>query len=216
MESEYANKHKNRNIFKQNLIKSSMIASALTGIFYQFGSFADLFYTAENFGIFEIILPFLLVFAIVYGILSATNILGKNPAVSVIIAVSIGLMSLRYRFFLSDFLSELFPRLGIGLGVLLAVLILVGLFVTKEQSRYWSYILAGLGGIIALVVLYQTFGTFGYFSGYSSDIVGFIIIGVLLLIIIIAVTATRNPEAPGLGTWPWDRSGGVVIPGKRE
>lgn len=171
-------------------------------LFYQFGTFGDIFYTAENFGLFEFILPFLLVFAIVFGILQATNMF-SNRAVAVIIAISVGMMSLRYRGFLSSFLSELFPRLGIGLGVLLTVLILVGMFISQEQSKYWSFILAGLGGLIALIVLYQSFDVFGYLGGYSSDIIGFVVIGILLLIIIVAVAVPRDTSSSGHAKFPY-------------
>ena len=87
-------------------------------IYMAFGSIADIFYQWEFLGVFDFILPFLLVFAIVYGILASTQILGDNKGIAIIIAVVIGLMSLRYQFFFSSFLSEIFPRLGIGLTIM--------------------------------------------------------------------------------------------------
>jgi len=52
----------------------------------------------ESFGIFTYLLPFLFIFAIIFGILSATNILGHNKGVQIIIAFVIGLMALRFDF----------------------------------------------------------------------------------------------------------------------
>ena len=147
-----------------------------------FGSIADIIYQWEYLGVFDFILPFLLIFAIVFGILSSTKFLGDNKSVYLIIAFVIGLMSLRYQYFFSAFLSELFPRLGIGVAVLFVILILVGLFIAKDESRYWGYGLATIGLTIAIIILYQTFERMGWYAtGYfGSDSVGFIILAVLI------------------------------------
>jgi hypothetical protein len=157
-----------------------------------FGSLADILYQWESMGIFDFVLPFLLVFAIVFGILSATKFMGENRAVYVIISVVIGLLSLRYQYFFSAFLSELFPRLGIGLAIIMALLILVGLFIAKDESRYWGYGLAAIGFVIALVIVLQTFDALGYgnYGGMGSDAIGFIILGLLLAGMIIAVAVS--------------------------
>jgi hypothetical protein len=156
-----------------------------------FGSLADILYQWEAMGVFDFILPFLLVFAIVFGILSATKFMGDNRAVYVIIAVVIGLLSLRYQYFFSSFLAELFPRLGIGLAIIMTLLILVGLFIAKDESRYWGYGLAAIGFIIALVIVMQTFDALGYGSIWmGSDAVGFIILALLIVGIIIAVAVS--------------------------
>src|SRR3989344_436567 len=102
-----------------------------------YSSLQDIFYQWEYMGVFDYILPFLLVFAVVFGILSSTKFLGKNNAVYVIIAIVIGLLALRWQFFFSTFLAEIFPRLGIGLAVILTLLILVGMFIAEDETRYW-------------------------------------------------------------------------------
>lgn len=156
-----------------------------------YGSIADIFYQWDYLGVFDFILPFLLVFAIVFGILSSTRFLGENKGVSVIVAIVVGLMSLRYQYFLSSFLSELFPRLGIGLAVILTLMILVGMFIAKDEQRYWGYGLAALGAVIALIVIYQSFDRFGfYFGGYGTDAIGFIFLAILIVGVIIAVSVS--------------------------
>lgn len=161
-----------------------------------FGSIADIFFQWEFLGVFDFVLPFLLVFAIVFGILSATSILGKNKGVSVIIALVIGLMSIRYTDFFSGFLSELFPRLGIGIAILLTLMILVGLFIAKEEQRYWYYGLGAIGAVIAIVVVWQSLERRGLTGGggVGSDTVGFIILAVLLIGVIIAVAVGGGKE----------------------
>lgn len=172
-----------------------------------FGSLADILYQWEYVGVFDFLLPFLLVFALVFGILTSTNILSKNKGVTVVVAVVIGLMSLRYQSFFSRFLSELFPRLGIGLAVLLTVMILIGLFIAKEEQRYWGYGLATIGIIIAIVVIYQSFAASGIggigVGGLGSDFIGFIVLGVLLVGVIIAVAVSGSESKPNAGKATW-------------
>lgn len=158
----------------------------------------------QSAGVYQFVLPFLLVFAIVFGILTTTNILGKNKGIHVIIALVIGLMSIGYSsslgFSLGDFLQTLFPRLGIGLAVLVAVMVLVGLFVSDDERKYWLWGLGAIGIIIALVIISQTFDALSFFSfsGYSDNI-GWIVGGILVVGTIIAVAASgeRNPNASG-------------------
>lgn len=169
-----------------------------------FGSMADILFQWENMGVFTFALPFLLVFVIVYGILTSTKFFGDNKGVYVIIALVIGLMALRYDDFFSAFLSELFPRLGVGLAILLTVLILVGIFI-GENDHYWRFILIAIGGVIAIAVLWQSAEVMGWdwTSSYGSEGVGWILFGVLMIGAIIAVVVSNrsgNPINPG--AWP--------------
>ena len=175
-----------------------------------FGSIADILYQWEYIGVFDFLLPFLLMFAIVYGILSSTRFFGQNKGVHVVIAFAVGLISLRYQGFLSPFLTELFPRLGIGVAILLTVLILIGMFIAEDQTKYWSWGLAAVGALIAIVVIYQTFGSlgFGFLGNSNSDFVGFVLLGVLLVGVIVAVAASgsdrhHNPEKGKAVLLPW-------------
>lgn len=150
----------------------------------------------EAVGVFDLLLPFLLVFAIVYGILSASKLLGENKGIHVIIALVLGLLSLRFNFF-SQFLSEIAPRLGIGIVVILTVLILIGLFIPTDETKrgYWMYGLAGLGIVVALVVIGKSFDFLGWLAigGYATeDVIGFLIGAVLIGVIIFAIVKGNN------------------------
>lgn len=165
-----------------------------------YGSIADIFYQWEYLGVFDFILPFLLVFAVVFGILNATRFMGDSKGVYVIVALVVGLMSLRFQDFFTGFLTQLFPRLGIGLAILLTVMILMGLFIAKDEQRYWGWGLAAISLIIAIVIIYQSFEGLGYFwGGYSSDFVGFIILAVLLVGVIIAVATSGGGKEKTTG-----------------
>lgn len=161
----------------------------------------------EDIGVFNYLLPFLLIFALVYGILSVSGIAGKQKGIHAIIAIVIGLMAIRLGF-TQDFFSVIFPRLGIGLAVLLTLMILIGMFVSGESQKTWGIILSIVGVVIALIVITQSFDNLGYigFSGGWENYVGYIIGAVLVIGIIIAVILGGNKsEDKG-------KSGGAWIP----
>lgn len=115
-------------------------------------------------GIFKYVLPFLLVFALVFGILTKTVILGDNKAVHAIIAAALGLMSLVGDYF-PNFLEKFAPNVATGISVLLAAIILLGLFIPKlkDDKVHWiTYVLFGIGAIALIFILGDTF------SGYSG------------------------------------------------
>lgn len=137
----------------------------------------------QNIGVFSYLLPFLLIFAVVYGILEASNILTRNKGVNATVAVVIGLLSLQVGY-VQTFFTEAFPRFGVGIAVLLIVLILMGLFVgdTDKKVIYWVFIV--IGGIIAFAVLFGTFSEVGWLGGgdwFTTDWVALVIFLILLV-----------------------------------
>lgn len=164
----------------------------------------------ESLGVFDFLLPFLLIFAVVFGILSTTNVVGKNKGVHLIIAFAIGLLSLRFGF-VQQFFGEVFPRLGVGLAVILVILILIGLFVSVDERRYWLYGLATIGFVVALLVLVKTFDFIGWTSSLGFDGENFAawIVGVIALvgvIVAVAVTGETKKKKPAL-IGPWNIGG---------
>jgi len=162
-------------------------------------SVQEILFIWESYGIFDTLLPFLLIFAVVFGILTYMRIFGDNRGIHVILALVIGLLAIgtTYRTtFFSEFYREIFPRLGIGITVLLAIMILVGLFIPKGHKVYWSWGLAGIAVIIAIIIIVQTFGYLGwtYYGAFSNDIVAWVIGAILLLAIIIAVAVSSGGE----------------------
>lgn len=154
----------------------------------------------QSAGIFSYLLPFILIFAIIFGILDATNVLGKNhKGISVLVALVIGLMALQLDF-VPRFFEEAFPRLGVGLSVILMMMILLGLFIPKEEHKYWNYGLGGVALIVFLVVIAQSFNAFGWYSGGTlGENIGWIIGAILLLGVIIAVAASGGGGGGGGG-----------------
>ena len=119
------------------------------------GSFGSVLSQWEQLGVFSYVLPFLLIFALIFGILQRVKIFNESKGINAVIAVSTALMALQFNF-VPVFFADIFPQLGIGLSVVLLGLILTGLF--TDSNLTWMGM--GLGGIIFLVIIGN------YFSRY--------------------------------------------------
>ncbi len=169
------------------------------GGFYA-GDFGNLLAYWEQLGVFSYVLPFLLIFAVVFGVLMKIQVFGENKGLNAVIALVIGLLSLQFDL-VPVFFSEIFPRVGIALSILLVFIILTGLFFAPKDNKVFNYILFGLGIIVFLSVLIKTAGYLGWYSAYwwyvnwPSILLGAIIIGIFF-----AVVASASPkgEAPEL------------------
>ena len=101
-------------------------------------------------GVFAYLIPFLIIFAVVYGILLKTKLLGENKGVIATISLGVGLMSL-LNDYVSNFFSSLFPYAGMAIAVLLVALILMGLVSTENFSwRIWFIV--GIVGFVAVLL----------------------------------------------------------------
>ena len=125
------------------------------------GTLQDALYQLETLGFFDFVLPFLLVFATIFGILSFTKVFKDQKAVNIIVAIILGLLSIRLPFF-SMFLTELSPRLGLGLVILLSLLILIGMFIPKGYHDIISWILLAVGAITFVIILLQSADVLNY------------------------------------------------------
>ena len=149
------------------------------------GFLGDLLTKWEQAGFFSYLLPFLLLFALVFGILTKINIFKDNKMVNGIIALSVSLMALQFNF-VPDFFSQVFPRVGVGLAVILVLLIVVGLF-ADEKSNAVNYVLLGVGVIIVGMVIIQSAGALGWASGQWWEDNWQMVIGAIFLLILVSI-----------------------------
>ena len=161
--------------------------------FFEGGAIGGMFARWEQMGIFSYLLPFLLIFALVNGILTRIKIFKDNKAINAIIALVVGFMALQFPM-VPQFFSEIFPRLGIGLAIILIILILVGIFIDPDEKGI-MYVLLGIGVVIFIVILVQTAGALGWSSGdwIKQNWIDFIVLIVFIIIFAIAVGA-GNPQ----------------------
>ncbi len=162
---------------------------------FEGGAIGNILSQWEAMGFFSYVIPFLLIFALVFGILIQLRLFRDNKTINAIIALSVGLMALQFSF-VPRFFSEIFPRLGIGLVVILIIIILTGLFANPED-KWQMYLMWGIGAIVVVVILVQTAGVTGWYSffpwlGYNWPMA----LGVIAFIVIIAViVSSARPKS---------------------
>ena len=154
-------------------------------------------------GFFDYVLPFLLIFALVFGILSTMRIFRDNKAIPGIIALAVGLMALQFGF-VPQFFSEIFPRAGVALAVVLVFIILAGLFIDPERS-WINYVLLGIGAFAALTTLYKSSTVLGWYSGYwvGDNLFGLIVLLVFIILVAIIIGSGKPKDGsnPYLPVW---------------
>lgn len=155
----------------------------VSGIIFAGLSFGDLLRAADQADIFYYVLPFLLVFALIYGILTKSKLLGENKGVNIILSLTLGLLSLVGNYF-PNFIQAMSPKLAIGLSLLLAVMILLGLFI-DDNHKWITNIFITVGLIAFVVIAYSSMSDYG-FSGswawnqYAPAVITVAIIGAIV------------------------------------
>lgn len=181
------------------MIQGLMLASVGFGGSYYGGTVGQLLAMWQQAGVFSYILPFLLIFAMVFGILSQTNMFKGNRVINGILALAVALLALQFDF-VPVFFSQIFPRLGVGLAVLMAILILFGLFIDPKHNGV-KWMMLGVGLIITIIVIVSTFNYLGYgqwwgfLYNYSPWIIS-IVIFVVIIGVIIGAGSPKRQFAP--------------------
>jgi hypothetical protein len=172
------------------------------------GALGDFFSKWEEAGLFSYLLPFLLIFALVFGILTRVQIFKDNRVVNGIIALAVALMALQFDF-VPSFFSQIFPRLGVALAIILGLMIIVGLFM-DPNSNLINYFLLGIGVITVGIVLIQSAGAVGWQSGtWWQDnwqlVIGAIVLFILVAVIIGSATPKKERGPPPQYNPSWTR-----------
>ncbi len=170
------------------------------------GALGDLFAQWEQMGFFSYLLPFLLIFALVFGILVKVKLFKDNKAVNAIIALVVALMAVQFDI-VPNFFSQIFPMLGVALAIILILFVLMGLFLDPEHPAM-NWILFGIGAIIFVVVVVQATGGMGWSAGmWWQDnwvtIMGVVIVIALVIAVIASSSKPKNPIYPK-PTWGRD------------
>jgi hypothetical protein len=167
--------------------------------------FGNVLFQWEQAGVFSYVLPFLIIFALVYGLLTKINIFGDQKGINVVLALATSLLSLQFNL-VSVFFAEIFPRMGVGLAIILVLIILGALFV-PTKSKAFSWIMVAFGLIIFGTVLWNTFDAVGwnFASGYWSYhsmnwgniILILLVVGAIIGIVAPGIFKGNNGKKPG-------------------
>jgi len=159
---------------------------------YSYGGWriSDILNQWSDFGIFAYALPFLMIFAMVFGILSKTKLLGDNKGVQATIALAFGLLALQFDY-VTNFYATIFPYAGIGISVLLVALILMGLIYSDSTKGWLDKVWFGIGALIFIIVILTSLSDFTWAGGmgyslaqsWPAIVAGLVLLGIMALII---------------------------------
>src|SRR3989338_2807765 len=149
------------------------------------------------------ILPFLLVFTLIFAVLQKTKILGDGKKqIDAIVSLVIGLIVISFAS-ATDFIVNLVPFLPISLVVILVFMILYGMVFAQGEFRM-SFglqiafgILAGIALIIAVLVFSGTWdNVLDWFSGGdSSTIWSTVAIVAVIIAVVWIVLGTKSSDS---------------------
>jgi len=160
--------------------------------FANFG-FQNLLQQLENLGFFQYVLPFLLIFAVVYAVLTKIHVFTENKGAAVLIAFAIGLLALQLGI-VSSFFQILFPKAAIGIALLLIALILSGAFIPDTKKEY-SWVFFGIGMLIFIIVMISAFSDWQFIGSNWWNNYGALIIVLVIVIgaVVGVIVASKRP-----------------------
>ncbi|MBI2106817.1 hypothetical protein HYT57_02425 [Candidatus Woesearchaeota archaeon] len=170
----------------------------------------DVFAQLQNIGLYDFILPFLLVFTIVFAILEKTYIFGKTSGpngeskrnINAVVALVLGLIIVN-QFEIIQSLNNFLPKISFFIIVSLMILILFGLFGANVERGLSGFLLTG-AAIISLVATYWALGPSLDFRVpyWVQDNASTILVLLIILIIIFAVVSGGgNRQQNTFDTW---------------
>ena len=152
-----------------------------------------------DYGFYEIFLPFILVFAIVFGILQKTQILGRDKKrlnIGVALAVALTAVgSLQFSGILQGFVA----KLGFALVILLGIALFLGFMGVPLHNKFTM----AFAIIAFLVIVFAQFSSPAITSALASFLTNGIVIGIIILALILylfvrspkpAASTTQQPE----------------------
>ncbi len=176
-----------------------MMFSKIPMWFMQF-NVVDLLNQWEAVGIFSHVLPFLLIFAVVFGVLQHSAVLGHNKGVNLVVSLVLGLLAIQY-LQVTTFIGAIFANLGIALSVILVLIILTGLFVSPDNRKMWTKTVFGIALVSVAVVVIASLNDFYWFGSYwwQDNWVSIVWVAIFLLIIGAFLSGSdkdKNPWGP--------------------
>lgn len=181
-----------------------------------FGSYFD-FRTIvmewSSIGMFDVILPMLLIFTIVYATLQRTKLLGQKKEIDAVVGLVISFFVMG-NLEVSRFFLPLFSNAALGIAVLVVFLLLTGL-IAGRPGKGWGTITL-IGGIS--VFLWVMSRAADYFSGYgiifssmwwyqnSWWVIPLILVGVIIAVVVAPEKSAEEKAAEAAAhfkPFPW-------------
>jgi hypothetical protein len=175
-------------------------------------SLVTIFQQLESFGLSDVLLPFILIFAVVFAILGTINIFGKNSKnINIIVALSMGLLVVVPHVTgtypagadVVEIMNHSIPNVSAVIIAIVMMMILIGVFGVKFNLEKQK--LGGVVAVIALIIVLFIFGssagwfTYGWpswlsFLNDSDTLMMIVVLLVFGLIVAFITSEEKKPE----------------------
>jgi hypothetical protein len=161
----------------------------------------------EDIGFYEVALPFLLIFTLIFAILQKIKIFGDDSKkFNVIIAASMAFFVIRSEFII-EVMNNFIPQVSLAALVIVSILILVGIFLGQEEAAFGGQ----FGGIGVLVILAAVLlfllssGAFGTELPYwlEFDFVDLNLVIAIGSFLVFVWLIGGKPVKTGKNSWDW-------------
>ena len=145
-----------------------------------------------NEDLFNIILPFVLMFTILFAVFQASKVLGGKKNIDAILSLVLAFFLVRNQDII-QVINRFLPNVSLAIIVILMILLVIGVFLGEYEWAHGFKGLAAVAGVIIVLWIFgaaywANFGVPNYFSNWSSETKGIIIFIAILIIIVFFVT----------------------------
>ncbi len=171
----------------------------------------DFLVQLEQFGLLDAVLPFILIFAIIFTVTNKTKVLGEKRSIHTLVALVIALLVVLPHVMgtyppgqdVVNIINSALPNVSLVIVIIVAALILVGIFRPEKEGVPFGgfFALLSVGAIIYIFGLsagwWKSAGWFGFLS--NPDIQALVVIVLVFALVIFFITSDDPLVSAGRG-----------------
>ncbi len=185
------------------------------------GAFGNFVYWLEYWGVRDIILPFVLIFTIFFGVLSKINLFGTasrkynvalSRAIALLVVIPHATGAYPANYDIVNIINDAIPEVALLVVVVVLLLVMVGLAGgVRPQKTGLTALLAIVSAIVLLLIFTSAIFPLPILSYIDPSIQALIVILLVFGLVVWFVTKPepdQSGERKGLREWLWEELGG--------
>ncbi|MBI2144901.1 hypothetical protein HYU18_01120 [Candidatus Woesearchaeota archaeon] len=165
----------------------------------------DFLVQLEQFGLLDAVIPFILIFAIVFTVSKTAKVLGENKSVHMVVALSLALLVVIPHITgtyppgrdVVNIINNALPNVSLVIVIIIAALIMTGLFTKPGET---SFLQGGFFGFVAVGAIIYIFGlsagwwqSVTWLSFLSNPDIQAVLVIVLVFALVIFLITSEKP-----------------------